>query len=532
MRETCEISDVAAAASGGLGLGSVSPVRVAKSVIGCVLCVVSAGCTPAADPVAVRSSLTPALPGPTVGDDSGEGTDPESVPEPAGSTDSVDPSVTPSRSVTAGDQRFPALGSADIDVAHYDVTLDIDADQRSLSGMVVIDGTFVHATDQVALDIDGPEIRRVSSGATELLYSVVDRDLVVALGEVRPVGSEFSLTVEYSVKISNQSFFGGGLGLFPTDDGLWSLNEPDGASRWLPISDHPTDKATWTFEVAVPAGLTAVSNGELIESTSGPDSTTWTWTQSEPMASYLVLLLVGDYELVDDGVSPSGVDLDHAVLRSDRQALDAYLTVTRDQLEFYEAVFGPFPFDRYGLAIADSVGGLAMETQGLSMFSRADLNGELDPWQHAFLAHEIAHQWFGDAVSPGSWNDIWLNEGFATYAQWMWFDEMGFEDIDDAAERTLEGLPDWGWPLAEPDEMFGAVTYDGGATAVHALRLTVGDEAFLSGLRAWITTHLDDSATTADLQVTMEQASGVDLTDFFETWIYAATIPSTLPARS
>ncbi len=166
-----------------------------------------------------------------------------------------------------------------------------------------------------------------------------------------------------------RNFYAGDVGLFPTDGGLWSVNEPDGVSTWLPVSDHPTDKATWTFHITVPADLTAVANGELTAVEPGAGVATYTWEQDQPMASYLVLLLVGEYELVDDGSSDSGVELDHAVLRSERDDLDAYLGVTRDQIRFFESLFGPYPFQRYGVAIADSIGGLAMETQGLSLFS-------------------------------------------------------------------------------------------------------------------------------------------------------------------
>ena len=283
-----------------------------------LLCLAVAGCTVVADPVAVRSSLSPVSEPPLAVDDAAVAPDPQAVPEVGLSDDTDDRSATPSRSVTAGDQRFPALGSSDIDVEHYDVTLEYDPDSRSLVGSVALDGTFVYPTDRVALDLNGPEVAQVRSEGNALEFSLVERDLIVALDDVRPAGSEFSLTVEYSVKIAEQSFFGGGLGLFPTRDGLWSLNEPDGASTWLPVSDHPTDKATWTFEVTVPAGLVAISNGELVDSAEGAAGTTWTWDQTEPMASYLVLLLVGDYELVDDGVSSSGVDLDLSKLQVER----------------------------------------------------------------------------------------------------------------------------------------------------------------------------------------------------------------------
>jgi len=243
------------------------------------------------------------------------------------------------------------------------------------------------------------------------------------------------------------------------------------------------------------------------------------------MASYLVLLLVGDYELVDGGSTASGVELHHAVWSSERDDLEVYLEVVRDQMAFFEGLFGPYPFERYGLAIADSQPGLAMETQGLPLFSRVDLDGRLEYLQQLLLAHELAHQWFGNSVSPASWDDIWLNEGFATYAQWLWFDEIGLIDLETHAASVRADLPPEGWPLSEPDEMFGAVSYLGGAVAVHELRTTVGDEAFFAGLRDWIGDHADGAATTDDLQATMERASGEDLDDFFAAWIHGDPPP-------
>ncbi len=509
-----------------LPIASVSSVDLARALAVGALCLAGVGCGVPRDPVVVRTSPTP-ITGSSVGQADPSEPSP-SVPGPPEQTASAP--LPPS--LSAGDRRFPDLGSADIDVSHYDVTFGYDPEVRRLAGTVLVTGTLVRSASQIALDVDGPDVGAVRSDDARAPFTVVGHDLIVDLGAERSPGDSFSVEVDFSTIAREQDFFRGDVGLFPTARGLWSVNEPDGASTWFPVSDHPTDKATWTFHVTVPGGLTAVTNGELVSATEGSAGTTWSWRQNEPMASYLILLLVGDYEFVPDRVSESGVVLDHVVLASELSTIDPYLGATRDQLAFFESLFGPYPFERYGVAITDSIGGLAMETQGLSLFSSAQLDGTLGTVQQAFLSHELAHQWFGDAVSPASWNDIWLNEGFATYAQWLWFEELGIADVDDTARSTLLGLPAAGWPLAEPAEMFGPVVYDGGATALHALRITIGDDAFFAGLRSWVTTFADDAATTADFQTVMEATSGHDLDGFFEDWIYSRSVPSSLPQPS
>jgi aminopeptidase N len=247
------------------------------------------------------------------------------------------------------------------------------------------------------------------------------------------------------------------------------------------------------------------------------------------MATYLVSLLVGQYEIVDAGRTASGIHLRHAVLASQADSLDAYTAVVDEQLTFFTDRFGPYPFDEYGIAIADSVPGLAMETQGMPLFSAVDLDGTLGYYQHLLLAHELAHQWFGDAVSPGRWDDIWLNEGFATYGEWMWLDHVGLQPLDAAARSALDALPAGGGPVGRPDELFGPISYQGGAIVLHALRRTVGDDAFFAGLRAWVADHLDGSATTADFRATMERVSGLDLADFFATWVDGLPRPTRFP---
>ena len=438
---------------------------------------------------------------------------------------SVPPPATPpvvERSTTAGDRRYPTLGADGLDVDHYDVALDIAPDRRSIDGVVEISGTVDAATDLLAFDLDGPIIRSVTVDDRSVEPTIDGRELLLPLERVLEPGDRFTTTVEFDTSIEPGPSFGPDAGIFVSDGGLWSVNEPDGVSTWMPANDHPTDKATWTFRLTVPFGREAVANGRLDDIVVDDGSVTWIWEQDEPMASYLTLLLVGDYELVDGGeigVGGQTVELRHAVSADEMGALDPYLDVTRDQLEFFVERFGPYPFDRYGLALADSQSGLAMETQGLSLFSVDDLDGTLGPLQHLLLSHELAHQWFGNAVSPATWDDIWLNEGFATYAQMLWFDEIGLSTIDREAELALSSLPAEGWPLSRPVDLFGSVSYNGGAVALHALRQVIGDDAFFDTLRAWTSDHRDGVASTDDFRRTAEEISDSDLDDFFAVWV-------------
>ncbi len=438
-----------------------------------------------------------------------------------------------SRSV--GDRRYPELGSADLDVERYLVALDYDPASATFDGRVTISGTVTVPTSELALDSDGPIIDGVTTDGKDLTFSTEDAELIIQLPEVIPSGGPFEVAVEFSSALldGSQLFFDDA-GVFPGIDdpsGVWAVNEPDGVSRWMPVNDHPTDKATWQFAITVPAPMVAASNGRLVDSTIAGTDTTWLWAQDEPMATYLVSLLIGDYQIVDGGTSSSGIPLTDVALSASADDLDAYRAITDRQLTFLADLFGPYPFDRYGIAIADSQPGLAMETQGRSMFSAADLNGDVGYLQHLLLSHELGHQWFGDAVSPAQWDDIWLNEGWATYCQWLWLDEAGLSSIDDEATAALASMDGTGGPVDQPEQLFGPVSYGGGAAALHALRLTIGDEHFFEGARTWVRTHLDGSATTADFVAVMEQVAGRSLTAWFDDWVAADRQPTTFPGQ-
>lgn len=484
-----------------------------------------------ADTVTVPAPATTAtpvtLPTPVVTDEPVEVGDstvpaPETSPPPGASPDGV------------SDTLYPALGNPGIDVRDYDIDLTYDPGDDTITGSVTITLVATEDRSEFTLDAVDLSIDAVQVDGADAGFVVEPEELRITPASPLVSGRSVTVVVDYHGAPDAGGGFGIPNGWFHTPSGSYVLNEPDGARTWVPSNDHPSDKASFTFRITVPVGSTAVANGALVSSVRSPDGgTTWTWRHDEPMATYLVLLLTGDYQIVE-GRSTGGVPLLSVVLRSDAESLQPCIDSISEQIDFFEPYFGPYPLDRYGIAVTDSFGGLAMETQGRSLFSRDDLVPcDLNDVQQLLLSHELAHQWFGDAVSPAQWQDIWLNESFATYGQWMWLAEAGGDPVAVAAGDALRLRADFGGNatgLPGVDDLFGYNSYDGGAVVLHALRLTVGDEVFFTVLKRWVAENNGTSRTTADFIALAESESGMALGDFFATWLYSRVIPSEYPA--
>ncbi|MBA3606344.1 MAG: hypothetical protein H0W46_10330, partial [Acidimicrobiia bacterium] len=285
-----------------------------------------------------------------------------SPPDPAGGGE--DP-------FSAGDPLFPELGSSTIDVQSYDVRLAYDPATEVINGSVTI-AMASQPTDMIVLDAGEMRIAAVVADGTDVAFEHDGDEL--RIGPLTPAPTH-AVEIRYRDQAQDAGSSPGlGVGWIATETGSYVLNEPDGAHSWLPSNDHPSDKAQWRFEITVPAGLTAVANGQLVEERAGSGTTTWVWEETDPMATYLVQLLTGEYTVVDGGVA-GDVPLVHVALTTDVAQMQEYFEVTDDQIRFFEPLFGPYPLERYGLAITESFGGLAMETQGRSLFSREDLPG-------------------------------------------------------------------------------------------------------------------------------------------------------------
>jgi aminopeptidase N len=436
-----------------------------------------------------------------------------------------------------GDALFPELGSADVDVIAYDVRLDVPAGSQPIEATMIIDAAVDPAVDVLALDASGLEIATVTVDGADATFDVAGPELLVDLPSER---SE-TLTAEIAYRFvpgNRRSAVGLPIGWLPAAERSYVLNEPDGARTWMPVNDHPSDKASWRFEITVPPDRIAVANGELEPRREGGGDAddSWTWVQDEPMSTYLVQVIVGDYDVIDGGSVPSArgrpIPLTHVVPAGELPAFEAAIDGIADRIEFFEERFGPYPLDRYGLAFVDDLRDLAMETQGRSMFGAADFDtGRLGYYQELLLSHELAHQWFGNAVSPATWSDIWLNESLTSYAQWLWLDHLGLQPLDGYADAMLSQRQTGGGATGEPtvDDMFGFTRYDGGAAVVHALRAVMGDDAFFELMTRWVGDHVGTAQSTDTFVALASEVHGADLGPFFDEWLYADTLPDTYP---
>jgi aminopeptidase N len=306
-------------------------------------------------------------------------------------------------------------------------------------------------------------------------------------------------------------------------------NEPEGAMTWYPVSDHPTDKATYSFEITVPEGKVAVANGQPARApvTEG-GWTTWYWDAPDAMASYLSTASVGDYEVRAVYASSSGVPIldfvDTKLTAAQLATTNASLALQPAMIDFFESRFGPYPFGSAGAIVDNDTIGYALETQTRPIYSRQASQGT--------VAHEIAHQWFGDAVSPGRWRDIWLNEGWATFCTWLWNDFRGIRTLDASFTNwyTPARTPAyWALPIGDPGplNLFAGQVYDRGAGTLYALKGKVGDTAFFAGAQLWLERFDDGTGTADDFQAIFEEVSGQDLTTFFDVWVRTPFKPTT-----
>jgi aminopeptidase N len=428
-----------------------------------------------------------------------------------------------------GDPYFPQLGNGGYDATHYTLDLHYRPGTHELAGSVQMRARATKNLSRFDLDLSGMTVRGVRVDGTPAQFSRVGQELriVPAAGIVR--GDRFATTVRYdgSPKTISGSpiVFGADYGWLYTKDGAFVGDEPDAAHTWFPVNDHPSDKASYTFRIAVPSNRQVVANGELASRTTSNGETTFVWQEARPMASYLATIDIGRWTF-RSGKTPRGIpevmayDPSRANGVRDRHVFGKTAAVT----DYWTHLFGNYAFTSTG-AIVDNVPhvGFSLETQTRPLYGFA-------PDQHT-VSHELAHEWFGDSVSVRTWRNIWLNEGFATFASWLWSEHISPQDTQTIALQWYRhygaGNKFWRQSIADPkrNAMFSGAVYVRGAMTLAALRHRIGDADFFTLLRTWVRRHRYGNATTRQFTSLAEHVSGKHLGHLFHVWLWRQAKP-------
>jgi aminopeptidase N len=435
-----------------------------------------------------------------------------------------------------GDPYFPLLGNGGYDVRHYDLSFSYDPATDRLDGTAVIQARATQELSRFDLDLQQLDVDAVHVNDAPASFNRDGQELQVTPRGRLKDGSTFDVTVDYGgvpeTIVGSPIVFGSPYGFLHTDDGAFMGDEPNAASTWFPASDHPSDKAAFTFRVTVPAGKSVVANGRLVSQVTANGSTTFTWDEADPMATYLATADIGNW-IMRTGTTPGGIPetvaVDPTIVEDNPDAVDFFYDTTAEATDLWVERFGPYPFDSTG-AIADNATyngqplGFSLETQTRPVYSAVRSTST--------IAHELAHQWFGDSVSVADWHHIWLNEGFASYAQYLWTEHLDGTSPHDQFEAEFKSRkkndPFWDIVIADPqrDTMFARAIYRRGAMTLQALSDKIGAAAMESVLKTWTAEHRHGNGTTEQFIALSERISGQDLGHFFDVWLYTPEKPT------
>ncbi|MFC7489888.1 MULTISPECIES: M1 family metallopeptidase [unclassified Knoellia] len=430
------------------------------------------------------------------------------------------------------DPYVPGHGDPAYGVDHYELDLAYKVAGNHLTARARLTVTLAVATPSIGLDLHALKVTRVDvEGAALRRWSHRSSRLALRFEQAVPAGTVLSLTVTYAGTPRTMPGPDGRAGWEELADGVIVAAQPHGAPSWFPCNDRAADKATYRISVTTDTAYTVVANGHLAEQRKEGRATRWTYVMDEPMAPYLATVQIGRYESTDLPGAPVPVRLHHPP-RLRAAVAQAFADQTRMVSTFAE-LFGPYPFAEYAVVVTDDVLEIPLESQAVSTFGSNHCAGSW--YAQRLIAHELSHQWFGNAVTAAQWSDIWLHEGFACYAEWLWSEAAGIATTQEQAARhhALLATSPQDIVVGAPGavDMFDDRVYKRGALTLHALRAEVGDEVFFGILRDWVAGHRGGVVTTTQFEALCDRAAGRQLTGLFDAWLRAKPLPPLPAAR-
>jgi aminopeptidase N len=420
---------------------------------------------------------------------------------------------------------------------HYLIDITLNEQLSEISATARINILILKQTNLIDLDFGDLTTRSVTLNSKPLPFTHKDGKLKVTLPESLTRLMRLTLVVEYHGKPKD------GLILTSDKDGKPSAvgdNWPNRVHQWIPAFDHPSAKATVTFNITAPAREEVVANGKLdhVETTANGQRT-WTYSEGIPIPPYCMIIAVGQFAKIEPA-QKTLTPLTYYVPQSDAALAEKGFGPSIPSLEYFSRTIAPYPYEKLAMIVgATRYGGMENSsaivftsnlltrppaTVGMSKTYGVPANNV------RLIAHEIAHQWFGDSVSGATWADLWLSEGFATYFAGLFIqryegEEVFQEYMKNAAKTVFTYEKSTRGPIYDRDtedlmKLLNANTYQKGAWVLHMLRSYLGDEAFFRGIRNYYNAHKNSTATTEDLIEELEKASGKPLSNFFARWVY------------
>ncbi|MBW0011514.1 MAG: M1 family metallopeptidase, partial [Pseudonocardiales bacterium] len=437
-----------------------------------------------------------------------------------------------------GDPYFPQAGDGGYDVTGYDIQVRYDPPTDRLEGHTTITAQATESLSRFDLDLRLPASAVTVDDQPAAIHQDAGKLEITPAAPVQ-AGTPMTVRVDYAgVPSGVPEEPGMPSPWVRTPEGAVAVGEPEIAAWWYPCNDHPSDKATFMITATVPASLQVISNGALLggPEPAGPGLARWRWQESEPMATYLAFIAIGNYDIVrrDTRFGLYLAAYDRGLDPQVAQAARASVEQTPQVLEFLSGIFGPYPFRQLGGVVPDAPSlGFSLEDQTRPVYSPTFFASGQDV---TVVVHELAHQWFGDSVSVRHWSDIWLNEGFATYAQWLYSERTGGPSAAQTAAQDYDRHPAddafWRIPPGAPGgaaEVLNNAVYLRGAMALQALRTAVGDQNFFASLRAWATERAGGNGSVQDFLALVKHVSGKDIDDVAQTWLFTPARPPTPP---
>lgn len=430
-------------------------------------------------------------------------------------------------------------------VRAYHLDLNYRVGPNNLSGIATLQLDNWRPLKSMTLDLT-PNMRatRITAQGTAghtvkvLRFRQSGGKLRITFAQEIPVDSEFSLVIRYAGTPGPIHSPWGDIGWEELENGALVASQPNGAPSWFPCDDTPDEKALYEIIVTTDNPYVVAVNGTLLSKRTAGSRTTWHYRIGHPMASYLATIQIGEYTqliLSESGGVPVRAWVP-AELRD--SAREEFVDQAR-MLTLYTELFGPYPFNSYSVVVTEDELEIPLEAQGLSIFGGNHIQGDRT-WER-LIAHELSHQWFGNSLGVAQWNDIWLNEGFACYAEWLWFEHSTDRTADDSAREHYEEIAAKPQDLLLSDpgtrDMFDDRVYKRGALTIHALRVLLGDAPFFRMLRRYVAAGAHSVVEPIDLkrEVLAEAIElGIpeeDVKELWRSWLYQLELPDFPEAR-